>query len=891
MKTHLLLFVAFLGGFYFIQAQNDIWQVDPFQQRASDQQELYPIEKVYLHTDLPYYLKGDTIWFRAYLVDADSHRPLSVSKYVYVELKSPLDSTVSRLKIINDKGIYAGYLPLPANLAEGNYTLFGYSMYMIRQGTDCFFRKNIPVMNSCPPSIQANVRFQTDRLENKLTAEISFRNREGLKQVKDDLYYQVDGGKPEAVQIRTDSMWHIELLPESNLLRIQSGGLQKYISVPSTEETYNVSFFPEGGYLIEDAVCGIAFESLNSRGVSEEISGQLVDNRGGEILSFKSIHAGMGLFHFKPEKDKQYHVVCRNKNGTEKRFTLPAARKDTYSLKAVWINNRLIVSVRCSPDMQRSDSLILSIRSLDRLIFASEWDWKRAYISLDKNSLPSGLSQILLLDQAGNMISKRLIGCRDEKMQPEINTDKPFYCTRERVKVEVALPGSMEFPSQGSFSASVTDDSKIFPDSGSSIRTYLLLDSELKGNIESPDFYFIENHRESFLALDVLMMVHGWTRYSVPDEIKGKYEKPGGYLEIGQEISGCVTTKFRKKPVAGVKVFIMAKDRAYADAVLTDENGCFRFNGFDFPENTNYEIKVVSPDEAQYNIRIDEEPPVFLTCKATNQSVPSDFLKIAEPDVENRPYAYDMEKMTVNLDEVIVKGNRKQQRVSPFQSFASKSFDSDYLNENVITDIDEILRSVPGASVYREKVYLSPGAPPAVFWIDGMIMDNLVENSFSYSRDTLGNPVSIKIHSGVGFDYKAIPVQDIEQIDIVKPRDATIFGPGAMGGVVMITTKKGGGRGSDRKSDSMLSIVPLGFQNPVEFYSPSYETKEQEKSRLPDLRKTVYWNPDISVSKEGRATFDFYTSDLPSGYTLTIEGVLNNGEIIRATKKIEVKLE
>ena len=77
MKTRLLLLSVCLFGFFLAQGQGKYFPVDSFIQRCSNQSEVFPQEKVYIHTDRPYYLKGDTIWFRAYLVDASSLRPVT----------------------------------------------------------------------------------------------------------------------------------------------------------------------------------------------------------------------------------------------------------------------------------------------------------------------------------------------------------------------------------------------------------------------------------------------------------------------------------------------------------------------------------------------------------------------------------------------------------------------------------------------------------------------------------------------------------------------------------------------------------------------------------------------------------------------------------------------
>ena len=50
------------------------------------------MRKIHVMTDKSSYATGDTIWLRAFVVDAATHRPVYVSKYVYVELRIPFDA-------------------------------------------------------------------------------------------------------------------------------------------------------------------------------------------------------------------------------------------------------------------------------------------------------------------------------------------------------------------------------------------------------------------------------------------------------------------------------------------------------------------------------------------------------------------------------------------------------------------------------------------------------------------------------------------------------------------------------------------------------------------------------------------------------------------------------
>jgi len=85
---------------------------------------------------------------RAHLIDATSNRPAFYSRYVYLELFNPFDELIKRVKIRPDSiGVFAGYIDLEDDLAEGSYTLRAYTRYMRNQGNEAFFKKAIRVLD------------------------------------------------------------------------------------------------------------------------------------------------------------------------------------------------------------------------------------------------------------------------------------------------------------------------------------------------------------------------------------------------------------------------------------------------------------------------------------------------------------------------------------------------------------------------------------------------------------------------------------------------------------------------------------------------------------------------------------------------------------------------
>ena len=100
-----------------------------------------------------------------------------------------------------------------------------------------------------------------------------------------------------------------------------------------------------------------------------------------------------------------------------------------------------------------------------------------------------------------------------------------------------------------------------------------------------------------------------------------------------------------------------------------------------------------------------------------------------------------------------------------------------------------------------------------------------------------------------------------------------------MNGVIEIHTKRGEPH-NIIPPDNIKPVMPLGYQLPVEFYSPNYDTPEKRADLKPDLRTTIYWKPNVLTDSEGNAKLDFYTADDPATYSVIIDGVSDNGKLI-----------
>lgn len=103
-------------------------------------------ERVYVHTDKPYYYPGEPIWFKGYINYQEPAWRDSLSRVMYVELiNANKEITLSKtLKI--DSGLFYNDFILPDTLKAGNYYLRAYTNLNRNFGDSSLFVKPVPVI-------------------------------------------------------------------------------------------------------------------------------------------------------------------------------------------------------------------------------------------------------------------------------------------------------------------------------------------------------------------------------------------------------------------------------------------------------------------------------------------------------------------------------------------------------------------------------------------------------------------------------------------------------------------------------------------------------------------------------------------------------------------------
>jgi len=865
--TMLFTLLAF-GTILFAQESEE----NPVKKLFIDQLSLFPQEKIYVQTDRSNYFPGETIWIRVHLVDAIFLKQANASRYVYVELINPVKHLVERVKLRPDStGCFYGQIPLDEELGEGDYLLRAYTRFMQNIGEDYFFTRQIYISNPVSEKVSVDVKYLAEG--NGINAELLFFTKGGKEKIIPGQCVVYSGGNEkgnaQTVSFKEKtgycSFTGKEISKESVFLLqavIENRMYKKYLKIPHVEKTFDVSFFPEGGYAPLSVNMTMAFKAINTNGLSEDVKGQVFDDQHHLCAEFKSTHLGMGSFNMYYAPEKKYYAICTNKENVTKRFDLPEPSDSIVSLNTAWEDNKLLVKVLKSSNckLPPQTQLIAHMRGVP--LYAEPWDDNKDSLAFEKDLFPAGIVHFLLIDKDRNILSERLVfsSQRSTFANAKIELNKEKYQARDKINLSIHIADENEAPLSGNFSMAVVDENGTTIDTTSNIISTLLLSSEIKGYIEAPASYLQKDSEKSAAALDVLMMTQGWRRYDIPSLLKEKLTKNLKYpLELNEEVSGKVEGIFSALKEGDISLIALKDSVIGMSLAKSDNEGKFVFKNLEYSEGTRYVIQAKTNSgsrKAFLEMDTISRFPSLITSQimSRRESVLKDSLL-----TDKYHSAYDRMK-TYNLGEVTVAARRKSSAIteSPYYSVtSSKVITAKEIESWHLSSVYDLLRRISGVTVTGTDVRYRGNKPM-------LLLDNVPTEDFDYDMLMIDDVQDIFINSGASM--------------------GVLFGSMGSNGAIVINTKKGFVQ-TNKISPNIRMVKALGYQQPVEFYSPVYSTEEEKNSSMPDYRTTILWNPNVQIDSTGVVNVSFYAADIPTMYRVVLEGVSSLGHLIYSAEK------
>ena len=452
-------------------------------------------ERVYLHFDNTCYYKGDTIWFKAYVVGERNLDNINASKILYVDLVSPVGIPVETKKLLISNGQADGCFALKNTINAGFYEVRAYTSWML---------------NFCRGDKHANPYFERKEVKDMYGERLQrlIYNNAGIYSRVFPVYdAQPDGTYQYKTMMRP---------PKTTSDLVEHNKKDELV----------VKFYPEGGNLVDGIRTRVAFEASNELGKKINLIGDVVC--GGEEQRVQTDYAGRGCFEIMPQQGKTISLKARY-NGKNYSFSLPKVERRGYVLNVYNEGDSTRLRVRRNAE---TEGMPIGMVGYCRgsLVYGSNVDMltaKEWTMAVSNKDLKTGVNIFTLFTADGSTVAQRQVFVDNHQMdtlflkadtvsknlQPYQKININFTLNSSSPKMEVkdgafalsspSPKGEAEEGAFQTFSLSVVDAEHTEQSlRNGSMLTELLLSSEIKGFVPNPQYYFESDDPQRRKALD-----------------------------------------------------------------------------------------------------------------------------------------------------------------------------------------------------------------------------------------------------------------------------------------------------------------------------------------------------------------------------------------------------
>ena len=629
--------------------------------------------------------------------------------------------------------------------------------------------------------------------------------------------------------------------------------------------SYDIQFFPEGGNLVTGMSSNIGFKAVGKNGLGIMFKGAIINDHGDTVSRFQPYKFGMGHFAFTPLQNNSYKAIIKVGNDAPFAKELPAINSKGYAVQLTDTSNGLLnIKVNSNlPDEQIY--LFAHTRGAEKVIQNAIVAGGTASFSFSKDKLGEGVSQITIFNAGGQPVCERLYFKRP-KQNTFISaaTSQLQYSTRKKVDLMIAAKDvSGKLLNSGLSLAVYRVDSLQNADQGE-IFSYLWLNSDLRGHIESPGYYFKNASAEADAALDNLMLTQGWRRFNWANIIAGAKPVFRFLPEYnGHIITVKVTDSLKNAAKDVIALLAVPGKRVQVYPSKSDSEGRFLFNTKELYGPNEIVVQTITRRDTSDKLEV--LTPFY-----------DQYSKSLFPDLELRAGAQaSLQQQSLSMQvQNIYAGNKLKRYYEPLVD-SSGFFGQPYKTYK----LDDFTRFTTMEEVLREYVReISVSRSNRRFHVT-MIAEKTFLN---------GDPLVL---------VDGVPVLNIDKLMAVDPlkvqrlqvvRQRYFYGPSSYEGILNYTTYKGDLGGTEIEPRAVV-IDYEGMQLQRQFYAPVYETAEQQQSRLPDFRNLLFWSPDVKTGKSAASAVSFYTSDQTGRYFGLIQGIAANGDAASQSFTFEVK--
>lgn len=869
---------------------------------------LYPHEKVYLHFDNTGYFIGETIWYKAYVVQtASTHcKPTELSKVLYVELLTPGGDVIETQKLhIDEEGGAHGQFTIDSVLVSGFYEVRAYTRYMLNWGTNAVFSRVFPVF------------------------------------VKPERYG--DYSKPTIKQTRYKDRHPNVRYSDSLYL----AGVDEGLYSNDKPKTLNAHFYPEGGDLVAGLKSRVAMLVTDDNGSTYKGKGKIMNESGKVFCEVGTDSTGRTLFDLVPTGEKLFLSMTNPKKKVQK-MELPAVKSEGTTMHLDVVSEDISVTLHSQGEiLGKGIGYALmhngSIFACDTMTAAPTIE-----LSLIRSTMPEGVNQITVFDSAGRILAERLFFICPKPDKADSITVTPVSKGLGPVS-EVEL--NLHTYPNSTFSFSAMDYGAMTRGKQGNAKTWMLMSSDVKGYIADIDYYFEADDEQHRKDADLLMMIQGWRRYdwNLMSGMK-KFEKMHP-IEDRLLVYGQLYDSNKKTHIDNVEIdaFLYNQSgQSLRGTAFTDSLGRYSMNMPDVSGEWEMQLLTkTSGKRKSYNITIDRQfspAPKFIEPTETEFTprTLTNFFTGGQTENDNNDLTFAdkvhvIPEVTINArkywtssDNILWYDENAGRREATVYYDIRQELDRILDKGNPVPTVFEFLTihnplfgnrdcaNLPNLDkTYNLPIVLSNDTlfRPAQQWGGGMSYGGrkikwIIDNGLGIAKSDRSNFLfmdSASVHLKTVYEKQPDLFTDMIQ----KP--AYSFGRLSLSAIDLISGKNHFSDIADfpvnMEDIKSIYIVPESRNDEedcvtIYIYRNHIFTTESQKGLrrthyhgynipetfrmedlnvlppLENLRRTIYWDPDVRTDENGNATIKFYNNLSATELYISAEGITKEGRIV-----------
>ncbi len=868
-------------------------QIDQTLQKLDTYHERHIKEKIYLHLDKNDYSAGETMWFKLYCTTAPFNYLSNISKIANVELISPTNKIIKSIKIPITLGLSIGDFNLPDTLEEGSYRVRSFTRWMQNDSVANFYERVVPITNGRSDHIITKSELVKNGTENMF--QINLKTIQGAPLINNNISYtlQPNNNKEKSGRLKSNDNGTIALELKDDFkggtlslqfLSLDKRRILKSFVIPDPNNQNSIQIFPESGELVNNILSKTGFKILSPNGLGKKAKIKVVEENQTTVADFETNSLGMGSIPLVLQTEKKYVATALFEDGSSTSASLPPVQNSGYVLTVNSVlKDKIAAQLSATADLVNGKDIYLIAQYNGLVLHAAKQKLNGAEIlfNIPKKNLPSGVLQLSILTDQMIPIVERLVfnyNTTSTLLPVSVELKKLSFTTRDKVIADLSVKYEDSDTTRfAALSASVVNLSKVDSTTDryySSIVSELLLKSDLRGFIERPNYYFADLTNIKLTELDNLMLIQGWRKLDWKNYTS---TATAAFLpEKGLTIAGTIKKTARKAVVPNAKVTIIPTSNMLLSIdTLTDNNGRFSFDELLFADSVKFIVTGDGPKEKKrVDIVIDnpltpppnasKDQPLLLN--DINSTLLTQ-LKNSQQFLGELEAAGIIEK-SIRLEEVQV--NRVR----------TTKADKNSRNLNGPGNADQVISAdeLSGCATFAQC-------------LNGRLNGVIFRNGIPYSTRSMNSPMQVVL-DGMYIEPEQIDMintADIASVEVLRSIGNTaIYGMYGGNGVIVITSKSGDAISSSYTPTGIITITPKGLYVPRTFFKPQYDATIQNKLTR-DLRTTIAWEPNLIMPKDGKTHFEFFTSDEPGTYKLTVEGISMDGKIAHLEYLIAVK--